>query len=55
LNAMRTSTGLAENLARKIVERTNLLPRIKKLWRSRLAKKTSSEATRIAQPPQSNT
>jgi len=43
LNAMRTSTGLAENLARKIVERTNLLPRIKKLWRSRLAKNTASE------------
>jgi CelD/BcsL family acetyltransferase involved in cellulose biosynthesis len=43
LNGMRTSTGLTENLARRIVERTNLLPRIKKLWRSRLAKKTASE------------
>jgi CelD/BcsL family acetyltransferase involved in cellulose biosynthesis len=43
LNAIRTSTGLADNLAKKILGGTKLLPIVKKLWRSRLAKKTVAE------------
>jgi hypothetical protein len=42
LNAMRTSTGAIDNLAREALGRTTLLPRIKKLWRNRLAKKIAS-------------
>jgi hypothetical protein len=37
LNAIRTSTGAVDSLARKILDKTKLLPRIKKLWRSRAA------------------
>jgi CelD/BcsL family acetyltransferase involved in cellulose biosynthesis len=37
LNAVRTATGIADNAARKVLARTNLLPAIKKLWRNRAA------------------
>jgi hypothetical protein len=37
LNALRTVTGLVDDVLRSALERTNLLPRIKKLWRMRLA------------------
>jgi hypothetical protein len=37
LNGVRTATGIADNAARRALARTNLLPRIKKLWRKRAA------------------
>jgi CelD/BcsL family acetyltransferase involved in cellulose biosynthesis len=37
LNGVRTATGIADNAARNALARTNLLPRIKKLWRKRAA------------------
>jgi hypothetical protein len=42
LNAMRTSAVMADNLARNLLEHTKLLPRIKRFWRLRLAKKTAA-------------
>jgi hypothetical protein len=41
LNAMRTSTGAIDSAARKILNRTNLLPRIKKLWRQHASHSSS--------------
>jgi hypothetical protein len=38
LNAVRTSAGTVDRVARKVLDRTNLLPRIKKAWRNRAAK-----------------
>jgi hypothetical protein len=38
LNAMRTSTGSLENLVRKVLERTELLPKLKRFWRLRVTK-----------------
>jgi hypothetical protein len=43
LDAIRASAGFADNLAKKILGDTGLLPRVKKLWRSRLAKTTVAE------------
>lgn len=37
LNAMRTVTVLVGNIVKKTLERTNLLPKIKRLWRNRLS------------------
>lgn len=37
LNAVRTSAGVADNAARKALERTHLLQSIKKIWRSRVS------------------
>jgi GNAT acetyltransferase-like protein len=37
LNAIRTSTGSLDKFARKALERTNLLPKIKRMWRNRVA------------------
>jgi hypothetical protein len=41
LNGVRTSAGLVDTLMRKILDGTKLLPSIKKIWRSRLAKKAA--------------
>ncbi|HZW93532.1 MAG TPA: GNAT family N-acetyltransferase [Candidatus Eremiobacteraceae bacterium] len=38
LNATRTSAGLMDKAAKKLLEGTNLLPRIKKVWRARSSK-----------------
>jgi len=43
LNAVRTSTGLADGAVRKTLQRTNLLPKIKRFWRARLAKRIARE------------
>lgn len=37
LNATRTASGLIDNALRKTLERTQLLPRVKRLWRKRAA------------------
>jgi hypothetical protein len=42
LNALRTMTVLAENLVKKTLQRTKLLPRIKRLWRDRLSQKPAA-------------
>jgi hypothetical protein len=41
LNALRTTTGMADGFARTILEKTSLLPKLKKLWRQRAAKGAS--------------
>lgn len=38
LNLVRSMTSSIDSAARKLLERTNLLPKIKKLWRERAAK-----------------
>ena len=38
LNAVRTTAGTADSITRKLLEKTNLLPRVKRLWRRRAAK-----------------
>lgn len=40
LNLLRTVTALADRLAKKALEKTGLLPRIKRLWRNRVARGT---------------
>jgi hypothetical protein len=40
LNSVRTAMGSIENMAKKTLERTRLLPTVKRLWRSRLASKS---------------
>jgi hypothetical protein len=42
VNAARTATGLVEHAIRKILEHTNLLPRIKRFWRMRIRHATRS-------------
>jgi hypothetical protein len=37
VNAARTATGLLDNLIRRVLAQTSLLPKIKKIWRTRLA------------------
>jgi hypothetical protein len=39
LNTVRTATVLADKTLKKILERTKLLPRIKRLWRDRVSQK----------------
>lgn len=41
LNAISTSSSALDTLTRKVLDRTKLLPRMKKIWRSRLARKAS--------------
>jgi CelD/BcsL family acetyltransferase involved in cellulose biosynthesis len=43
LNALRTSTGAVDAFARKVLHDTNLLPKMKRLWRSRLAKPAAAK------------
>jgi hypothetical protein len=38
LNATRTFAGITDRSVKKFLERTDLLPRLKKLWRNRVAK-----------------
>jgi len=40
LNGVRTAVGSIESLAKKALERSRLLPTVKRLWRSKLANKT---------------
>lgn len=42
LNAVRTATVLADTTLKKILERTKLLPRIKRLWRDRVSQKQAA-------------
>jgi hypothetical protein len=41
LNSIRTAVGSIERLAKKALESSRLLPTVKRLWRSRLASKTT--------------
>jgi hypothetical protein len=43
LNALRTSTSAIDKFARKVLDKSNLLPRIKKVWRARAAQKADSK------------
>lgn len=42
LNTARTATGLVDRAIRKMLQRTNLMPGIKKFWRLRLTKQAAS-------------
>ena len=37
LNTVRTTAGLVDDTIRKVLDRTNVLPKVKKFWRARLA------------------
>jgi hypothetical protein len=56
LNAIRTSSFAVDTLTRKVLDRTKLLPRMKKIWRSRLARKASQgeEEAAFRTPPLQN-
>jgi hypothetical protein len=43
VNTVRTTAGLIDDTMRKILERTNVLPKVKKLWRERLAGRSSEQ------------
>lgn len=51
LNALRTSSVMVDTFSRRLLDRTKLLPRMKKFWRSRLAKK-AAESKPSAAPSQ---
>jgi CelD/BcsL family acetyltransferase involved in cellulose biosynthesis len=42
LNALRTVTVLVENTLKKTLQKTNLLPKIKRLWRERVSQKPAA-------------
>lgn len=46
LNVVRTMAGLADDAARKVLERMTLLPALKKRWRARLTRQALSDQTR---------
>jgi hypothetical protein len=55
LNAVRTSTGMIDKAAKKLLDKTNVLPRIKKLWRDRAAQSAVPQSSTSANPAKENT
>jgi Acetyltransferase (GNAT) domain len=49
LNLVRTATGLMDDTLRKALERTDLLPKIRRFWRARLAKHVAAQDARATE------